>query len=153
MWQVKKAPPKPVTLVDGNTRPSKAQNAGSTDKATYLATLPEGLHKEYGTEAFMASLACIKPDEYFSKHSNAAITEASNSLMMANLKAQARLLRYYRDLYEAGEDLPAQYSSYHCKACPFAMLCSEPFRYGGDAAPFIEQYYNIKQGYKPDDEE
>lgn len=143
MWQVRKAPPAPVTLVDKNTRPSAAANAKATSRSMYLATLPEQLHLTYGD----ADLPSIKPDSYFSSGADAFVTDVSVKMTMDNLEAQAGLLLHYKAMSDKGLALPAQYSSHLCKGCPFVPLCSEPFRYGGDASALIDSLYIRKEGY------
>lgn len=150
MWQVRKQPPAPVTLVDKGQRPSIAQNAKSTTREMYLATLPEQMLEKYGTDEFMATVQSIRPVGYFQSPTDAPITQASVTLTLQNVRAQARLLGYYKEMSDEGLPLPAQLSSHLCKGCPFMPLCSEPFRYGGDAAALIESLYVRKEGYKPD---
>ena len=144
MWQVRKSPPAPVTLVDKNTRPSAAANAKATTRKMYLQTLPEALQLQYGD----ADLPSIKPDSYFAYGADGYVTPVSVAMTLANLEAQGNLLLFYKEMADKGMELPAQYSSHLCKGCPFVPLCSEPFRYGGESKAMIDSLYIRKEGYQ-----
>jgi hypothetical protein len=152
MWQVRRVPPAPATLVDGNSRPSKAASGiKATDKETFLATLPEKMLEQWSSESALAQIQSIKPEGHFHMRTDAIITAVSNANAIENLLAQANLLGYYRDLSAQDKPLPAQYSSHLCKGCPFLPLCSDGLRYGGDVSQLVESLYDRKEGYKQEE--
>jgi hypothetical protein len=141
MWQVKQTLPAPPTLTKSG-KPSIAMNAKSTTREVWLEGLTEEQLAKYGH--MVEEVQSIKPLDYFTLESDGFVSDNSHKLAMDNIQAQTELIQFFNDEAQQGKALPALYSSWNCKGCPFTQLCGTVFRYGGDAQPVIDQYYQKK---------
>lgn len=135
MWQLRAKPPQPASISKRNGLPNTGAASYDTTWEIWSATLPRNIRAADYAEIMEGKL---KEARDFQRVIPAVVTETSTKLALDNVLAAVASIRA---AIATGKPMAAILSANGCKFCDFAMLCANAFRYGGDVAPLVEQFY------------